>query len=279
MLAAEIRTALRELEEAAPGTRRLQLVRWAASPWVVRWALGSIPELGLHATEVSGEAASLWASVAPEDRDRLRGLFGSLDEAAVVEYRIRHDGELRWVRESVRRVECLEGGVALVSVLRDLTLERALSDPDRPPSAGLPGSVDAGPLVLVVEDDPHVRTVIGRILTRKGYGVLQAASSAEALRLCERAPGSIRLLVADVILPDRPGPELARLLQKRVVDLRTIFVSGYSAEDLGARARLPADALFLAKPFRAHELGDLVDRVMARRTGGGGAVEGPRSAV
>lgn len=277
-LAPAIRRALRELEEAAPGTGGLQLVRWASSPWVVRWSLGGLPGLDLTSAQLSDEPASLWTRVVPADRDRLRSAFAAIGDAAVLEYRIERGPEERWVRESVRRVADHGGEPAFVSFLRDLTAARALADAPAPPSAGFPSGVDSGTLVLVVEDDAHVRSVMARILRRAGWGVIEAASAGEALRTWERTPEPIPVLVADVILPDRSGPELARVLQRRDPGLRVVFVSGYSMEDLRLRVQLPADAVFLAKPFRPLELADVIRRAM-NRTGGGGAIRGPRSAV
>lgn len=277
-LVPSVRRALRELEEAAPGTGGLQLVRWADSPWIVRWSLGQLPGLGLSSTRLAEEPAALWTRVVPGDRDRLRSAFASIRGAAVLEYRVEVDRGERWVRESIRRIEPDDSAPALVSLLRDTTAARTLSDESPPPSAGLPTVVDSGPLVLLVEDDAHVRSVMARILRRGGYGVLEAASAGEGLRIWERTPEPIQVLVSDVILPDRPGPELARVLERRDPGLHTIFVSGYSVDDLRMRARLPSDAVFLPKPFRPPELVDAVADAM-KRPGGGGAIRGPRSAV
>lgn len=277
MLPPAVRRALRELDDASAGPG-IQLVRWTCSPWIVRWSLGSLPDLGLPAGELLRQPAALWTRVVPGDRDRLRAAFAGLRGASVLEYGVETSGVVRRVRESVRRVDPLDGSPALVSVLRDVTAARAFADDSPPPSAGIPSVVESGPLVLVVEDDAHVRDVVARILTRTGYGVLQAASAAEAVRLWERTPERIALVVADVILPDRPGTELARVLTRRDPALRTVFVSGYSTDDLDRRVRLPADAPFLSKPFRSQELARVVEQAMSR-TGGGGAIEGPRSAV
>lgn len=277
-LAPAIRRALRELEESAPGNGGIQLVRWSPSPWVVRWSLGVLPELGLSARDLAREPASLWTRIVAADRDTLRSSFAAVDEAAVLEYRLEVGDGVRWVRESVRRVDFGDDRSALVSFLRDVTAARALSDEAPPPSAGLPTVVDSGPRVLLVEDDSQVRSVMARILRRAGYGVLEAASSGEALRVWEGAPESIAVLVADVILPDRAGPELARVLLRRDPALRVVFVSGYSVDDLQVRVRLPSDAIFLAKPFHPRDLADAVREARERR-GGGGAIEGPRSAV
>ncbi len=253
-------------------------MRWSPSPWVVRWSLGAVPDLDLSARDLDRAPASLWTRIVASDRDALRSSFAGLGDAAVVEYRLEVGGGVRWVRESIRRVDLGDDGSAFVSYLRDVTSARALADEVPPPSAGLPTVVDSGPRALVVEDDPQVRSVMARILRRAGYGVLEAASSGEALRIWEGTPERIAVLVADVILPDRAGPELARALLRRDPGLRVVFVSGYSVDDLRARVRLPPDVTFLAKPFHPRDLADAV-REARDRAGGGGAIEGPRSAV
>lgn len=272
-----IRRALHELDHAADGSSGLQLVRWQASPWVVRWSLGELAGLGLHAGDIEREPALLWTRLVAEDRDRLRDRLRAIGDSGVVEYRVDSERGERWVRESVLRVHTNDHGVALVSFARELAAAPVVSVPRR--SVGLPAVVESGPLVLVVEDDVHVRSVIARMLRREGHGVLEAGSTREALHIWERTPQAIRVLVTDVILPDRPGTDLAQVLLRRNPELGTVFVSGYAVDDLRVRVRLPAEAAFLAKPFRPRELIRTVRAVLARPAGGGGAIEGPRSAV
>jgi FixJ family two-component response regulator len=60
------------------------------------------------------------------------------------------------------------------------------------------------------------------------------------------------VIVSDVIMPDLSGPELARRMESLRPGVRTLFVSGYTAETVRGRGRLPEDSAFLEKPF--HQL-------------------------
>ncbi len=273
-----IRHALRELDHASRGWPGLHLVRWAASPWVVRWALGELPLTGVGATDLEREPAHLWTRMVAADRDRLRREFVAIDTAGVVQYRITsRSGAEQWIRETVRRVTSDDGQEAFVSFARELAVAPTALRPRRP--AGWESAGDFGPGILVVEDDAPVRSVIVRMLRREGHDVIEAGSTREALRIWDRTPNPIRVLITDVILPDRPGTDLARVLRRRSPGMHTIFVSGYAEEALRARVGLPDDVVFLAKPFRPRELVRTVRDVLELPLGGGGAVEGPRSAV
>jgi two-component system cell cycle sensor histidine kinase/response regulator CckA len=109
---------------------------------------------------------------------------------------------------------------------------------------------DAG-TVLVAEDEPTVREIVGRVLRTQGHEVIEAGDGAEALA----AAGPdvrIGLLVTDVVMPRMGGRELAERLRAQRPGLRVLFVSGYSDDALGD-AGDPATG-FLAKPFLAAEL-------------------------
>lgn len=272
-----IRRALRELDHASDDREGLQLVRLSASPWVVRWSLGRLPGVGLTSADLAREPALLWTRLVAEDRDRLREVLSSMDDSGVVQYRIETGRGERWVRESVLRVRTDDAPPAFVSLVRELAAVPATAEPRR--ATGLPSVVDAGPLVLVVEDDEHVRSVIARMLRREGFAVIEAGSTHAAMRLWERTPQLVRAVVTDVILPDRPGTDLARVLQRRSPGIGVVYVSGYAEDDLRARVGLPADGAFLAKPFRPRDLVRRVRDLIERPVGGSGAVEGPRSAV
>jgi PAS domain S-box-containing protein len=104
--------------------------------------------------------------------------------------------------------------------------------------------------VLLCEDEDGVRHLIETVLTTHGYRVLPAAGPLQALEIA--AEREIDLLVTDVIMPDLSGPELARRMESLRPGVRTLFVSGYTAETVRGRGRLPADSAFLEKPF--HQL-------------------------
>jgi len=101
--------------------------------------------------------------------------------------------------------------------------------------------------VLLVEDESGVREVVSTFLLGAGYVVHEAASGAEAERLC-RQIGHIDLLLSDVVIPDANGPELAERLRALVPGLRTLLISGYPADAL-SQAGIDATARYLPKPF------------------------------
>jgi CheY-like chemotaxis protein len=77
--------------------------------------------------------------------------------------------------------------------------------------------------------------------------VLAAAGPLQALEIATEH--EIHVLVSDVIMPDLTGSELAHRLESIRPGVRTLFVSGYTAETVRGRGRLPADSAFLEKPF------------------------------
>ena len=76
---------------------------------------------------------------------------------------------------------------------------------------GTPDVTDDAPLVLVIDDEPAVRTVIGRLLSKQGYRVLLAASGREGITLFEQNAAAIRLVVLDWHLPGTHDFQLRRV--------------------------------------------------------------------
>lgn len=99
--------------------------------------------------------------------------------------------------------------------------------------------------VLVVDDDDAVRTSTARMLQTLGYEVLTAASGGEAEALARAGSGKLDLLVCDLAMPNRSGPDVARSLVQLHPGLKVLFVSGYPR---GAERELPAES-FLQKPY------------------------------
>jgi PAS domain S-box-containing protein len=119
--------------------------------------------------------------------------------------------------------------------------------------------------VLLVEDEPSVRTVAERALVRQGFLVRSAGTAEEALQLhCAEA---FDLLVTDVVLPGLSGRELARRLTLRWPGLRVLFISGYTQSIIEQGGVLEPGISFLQKPFLPGEL-----LVAARQV-----LRGPRS--
>ena len=111
-----------------------------------------------------------------------------------------------------------------------------------------------GETVLVVEDDPAVRRTVTRTLEQLGYRVLSADGRAEALACVEESRGAIDLLLTDVVMPGKSGPELAKELLGRLPTLRTIFMSGFPDDAVVQREALAPGVQLLQKPFPADVL-------------------------
>jgi CheY-like chemotaxis protein len=113
--------------------------------------------------------------------------------------------------------------------------------------------------VLVVEDEPEVRSLAREALERQGYVVLEAARPSEALRIAEEHAGPIPLLVTDVVMPEMKGPQLAERLRPRHPEMRVLYMSGYADLPEGT---LIGNAPFLQKPFTTSALVQKVREIL-----------------
>jgi CheY-like chemotaxis protein len=108
--------------------------------------------------------------------------------------------------------------------------------------------------ILIVEDEGQVRTLECGLLEANGYHVLAASHGGEAMQICREYPGTIHLLVTDLILPQMNGRELARQSGPIRPSMKVLYVSGYPDEMLVtagvARSKVP----FLQKPFASDVL-------------------------
>jgi len=117
--------------------------------------------------------------------------------------------------------------------------------------------------VLLVEDEPMVRAVAERALTRHGYTVITADTGEEALDVLARGE-TIDLLLSDVVMPGMDGPTMVELARKERPELKVLFMSGYAEEQL--RELINVDnAHFLPKPFSVQELAEAAKRALAAK--------------
>ena len=114
--------------------------------------------------------------------------------------------------------------------------------------------------MLLVEDEPMVRQVAERALTRHGYTVITATNGKEALEVLSRGE-PIELLVSDVVMPLMDGPTMVREARKTRPKLPILFMSGYAEEQL--RKSIDIDNVaFLPKPFSVQELAEAARKVL-----------------
>jgi PAS domain S-box-containing protein len=121
-------------------------------------------------------------------------------------------------------------------------------------------SVPMAPLsVLVIDDDPDVRSFVVAALEEQGYRVSEASNGRDGLASIERETPD--LVVLDFIMPGLSGADVARRILDKRPDQPILFVSGYNETD--AVKRTAPDAPLLAKPFRAEALHKAVRSALA----------------
>jgi two-component system cell cycle sensor histidine kinase/response regulator CckA len=108
--------------------------------------------------------------------------------------------------------------------------------------------------VLIVEDEGQVRTLECGLLEASGYHVLAASHGGEAMQICREYPGTIHLLVTDLILPQMNGRELARQAVPIRPSMKVLYVSGYPDETLVTAGVARSQVSFLQKPFASDAL-------------------------
>ena len=116
--------------------------------------------------------------------------------------------------------------------------------------------------ILLVEDEPSVRTLVRDELRKLGYRVLEAKNGIEACLLATQQAGSFQLLLTDIVMPGMAGRELAQHLSVIIPDLRTLFMSGYM-DDIGIMAgQEEGTSSFLQKPFTPEMLARAVRNLL-----------------
>ena len=120
--------------------------------------------------------------------------------------------------------------------------------------------------ILLVEDEPSVRTLVRDELRKLGYQVVEAKNGIEACLLATQQAGSLQLLLTDVVMPGMGGRELAQHLSVIKPDLRTLFISGYM-DDIGIMAgQEEGTSSFLQKPFTPEVLARAVRNLLDAST-------------
>ena len=119
--------------------------------------------------------------------------------------------------------------------------------------------------VLLVEDEPTVRSVTRRILESAGHRVVTSASAERALEIADERAEPIDLLVTDVVMPGIDGASLAERLRADRPSLKVLLISGYGRDHVVPRG-LPGSVGFLAKPFTRDALLATVAELLAEPT-------------
>ena len=121
---------------------------------------------------------------------------------------------------------------------------------------------DGSETVLIVEDDGSLRKFAQKVLKQKGYKVLEAENGEDALRVSEEHEGSIHLMITDVVMPMMSGKETAERMQPLYLQMKVIYMSGYTTDVIVHQGVLASGLNFLEKPFTPEELALKVRKVL-----------------
>jgi two-component system, cell cycle sensor histidine kinase and response regulator CckA len=126
------------------------------------------------------------------------------------------------------------------------------------------GTLRGSETILVVEDEEGVRDLARRVLEHHGYRILIAPTPHEALEITRTEPGSIHLLLSDVVLPQMSGSALTARIGRARPDMRVLYMSGYTDDVIVHRGVLDEGTPFLRKPFTSEALVRKVREVLGQ---------------
>ncbi len=117
--------------------------------------------------------------------------------------------------------------------------------------------------IVVVDDDPQVCAVVAARLRLDAYRVLEATDGEEALRILEREGSEVDLVISDLIMPIKSGPELVAEIAAQHPRVKFILMSGYLSSEAAGVETGDQQTVFLRKPVRMEELSETVRGVLA----------------
>jgi CheY-like chemotaxis protein len=115
--------------------------------------------------------------------------------------------------------------------------------------------------ILIVDDEPMVRLVVGRLLEEWDFKVLEADNGRSALRLAQDMKGQLSLVITDLVMPYMDGCEFADAFRPLYPDVPILFMTGKCPNALVGSFFDPAENL-LFKPFDPDTFLDVVARLL-----------------
>lgn len=122
-----------------------------------------------------------------------------------------------------------------------------------------------GRTVLIAEDEPELRDVLGILFAGMEMKVLSASNGNDALALQRGYAGKIDFLLTDIVMPGMDGLQLGALFEAARPDSNVIYMSGYPLTGARGEGRLPPDAEVMTKPLRESKIRDILRRALERR--------------
>lgn len=126
----------------------------------------------------------------------------------------------------------------------------------------LPGSAADGEVVLVIDDEPTIRMLIGEVLVDAGYAVIEATDGPAGLKVLN-SNARIDLLITDVGLPNgMNGRQVADAARSSRPNLKVLFITGYAENAVVGSGRLKKGMFVITKPFQIEALASRVREII-----------------
>ena len=119
-----------------------------------------------------------------------------------------------------------------------------------------------GETVLLVEDEPAIMRMAHMMLKRLGYKVLTANTPGQAISIAKQKAKNIDLLISDVVMPEMNGRELSHQIEAFCPNLKTLYMSGYTANVIAHHGIIDEGTNFIQKPFSMKEIGAKIKEVL-----------------
>jgi two-component system, cell cycle sensor histidine kinase and response regulator CckA len=137
--------------------------------------------------------------------------------------------------------------------------------PHRPDQAAKTPAITWGGTVLLVEDEQTVRKIVGTMLTRLGFTVVEATDGLDAVEVFRRHKDEVRCVLCDLTMPRMNGWQTLAALRKLAPGIPVILASGYDEAQVMAGDHAEWPQAFLGKPYRLKGLRDAIGRALLYR--------------
>ncbi|MBI4682147.1 MAG: response regulator [Nitrospirae bacterium] len=137
---------------------------------------------------------------------------------------------------------------------------------EEPGQSEIISSVGGTETILIAEDDDAARELTVTVLKEFGYTVIEAKDGEEAVEKFMANKNRIALLILDVIMPKKSGPEAYNEIKKAMPGIKAVFISGYTTDAIHKKRLLEEDINFVSKPFSPQVILNKIREVLAQRT-------------
>lgn len=122
------------------------------------------------------------------------------------------------------------------------------------------------PVVFFVDDEQGVRHIANRLLRKRGFDMIGAASAAEAAEVIETFEGDIDALLMDINLPDGWGALVAQRLMSVRPEMAIVYTTGFAEVDPILSGGLNSAQYVIRKPFTGDHLADVLRSAIAAKS-------------